>query len=128
MKQIDNYDEEKGLEEIEDSELLNSLLEMELATGDTYELVNHDDLFNKLDLDRAMSTFEKHGEFDKKRAIKEQGSKKSGLINEDYLRKLIAAEVRDEVEMIAEDIVERLTYQLQRIITDTFLNLKEENG
>jgi hypothetical protein len=88
--------------------------------------VSHDRLFEKIDFDRTMQVFENADKIARKRTVTEAPTRKgSGLINEDYLRSLVRDEVRFEVENVAESIVERLTYQIERIVAAAFFTLSE---
>lgn len=113
---------EDGIQDVEDDHgLLNSLLNLEeQSSGDTFELSDHNKLFESVNLDRTMKVFENAEKFSKSRSIAQGTTKKSGLINEDYLKTLIRDQVQDVFEgmmdALVDTIVNNMTYQVERAI------------
>lgn len=92
-------------------------LQVETDSEEEAELVDHQELFKKVDFDRTSKIFEEAEKKAKSLPQYSTTSKKGGLINEDYLQNLIRAQVETALEPFAEDIIQRITYQFQKIIT-----------
>jgi membrane glycosyltransferase len=90
----------------------------ELEANEEIELVDHNELFGKIDSNKIFKVFE---ETEKRSKISNNSqnytNKKNGLINEDYLRSLINSEVNAVVSDAIDTIVENITYQVEKAIS-----------
>jgi hypothetical protein len=112
---MDNLNKLEGLETEYDSDFLGALNELE--SEETVELVDHEQLFQKIDSNKIFKIFEETEKRSKASNIPNHSNKKNGLINEDYLRNLINSEVNSVISDAIDTIVENVSYQIEKAIS-----------
>ena len=109
-----------------DKEFLGAISELEAS--EEIELVDHNELFGKIDSNKIFKVFE---ETEKRSKISNSPqnytNKKNGLINEDYLRSLINSEVNAVVSDAIDTIVENITYQVEKAISIAMMHASNSN-
>lgn len=111
---MDNLNEVKTPETEYDVDFVGALNELE--SEEKVELVDHEQLFQKIDSNKIFKIFEETEKRSKASNIPNYSNKKGGLINEDYLKKLINAEVNAVVSEAIDTIVENVSYQIEKAI------------
>ena len=111
---MDNLNEVRDLETEYDADFLGALNDLE--SEEKVELVDHEQLFQKIDSNKIFKIFEETEKRSKASNIPNYSNKKDGLINEDYLKKLINAEVNAVVSDAIDTIVENVSYQIEKAI------------
>lgn len=111
---MDNLNEVRDLETEYDADFLGALNDLE--SEEKVELVDHEQLFQKIDSNKIFKIFEETEKRSKASNIPNYSNKKDGLINEDYLKKLINAEVNAVVSDAIDTIVENISYQIEKAI------------
>lgn len=111
---MDNLNEVKTPETEYDVDFLGALNDLE--SEEKVELVDHEQLFQKIDSNKIFKIFEETEKRSKASNISNYSNKKDGLINEDYLKKLINAEVNAVVSDAIDTIVENVSYQIEKAI------------
>lgn len=111
---MDNLNEVKTPETEYDVDFLGALNDLE--SEEKVKLVDHEQLFQKIDSNKIFKIFEETEKRSKASNISNYSNKKDGLINEDYLKKLINAEVNAVVSDAIDTIVENVSYQIEKAI------------
>lgn len=111
---MDNLNEVRDLETEYDADFLGALNDLE--SEEKVELVDHEQLFQKIDSNKIFKIFEETEKRSKANNIPNHSNKKNGLINEDYLRNLINSEVNSVISDAIDTIVENVSYQIEKAI------------
>ena len=111
---MDNLNEVRDLETEYDADFLGALDALE--SEEQLELVDHEQLFQKIDSNKIFKIFEETEKRSKASNIPNYSNKKDGLINEDYLKKLINSEVNSVISDAIDTIVENVSYQIEKAI------------
>jgi hypothetical protein len=112
---MDNLKENIELETKYDADFSGAITELE--SNEEIELVNHEQLFQKIDSNKIFKIFEETERRAKTNSITTHSNKKNGLINEDYLRNLINSEVNSVISEAIDTIVENVSYQIEKAIS-----------
>jgi hypothetical protein len=113
---MNNLKENPEFETEYDTDFLGAITELE-KNEETIELVNHEQLFQKIDSNKIFKIFEETERRAKTNSIPTHSNKKNGLINEDYLRNLINSEVNSVISEAIDTIVENVSYQIEKAIS-----------
>ena len=111
---MDNLNEVRDLETEYDADFVGALDALE--SEEQLELVDHEQLFQKIDSNKIFKIFEETEKRSKANNIPNHSNKKNGLINEDYLRNLINSEVNSVISDAIDTIVENVSYQIEKAI------------
>jgi len=111
---MDNLNEVRAPETEYDANFLGALNDLE--SEEKLELVDHEQLFQKIDSNKIFKIFEETEKRSKANNIPNHSNKKNGLINEDYLRNLINSEVNSVISDAIDTIVENVSYQIEKAI------------
>jgi Glu-tRNA(Gln) amidotransferase subunit E-like FAD-binding protein len=112
---MNNLKENPEFETEYDADFLGAITELE--SNEEIELVNHEQLFQKIDSNKIFKIFEETERRAKTNSIPTHSNKKNGLINEDYLRNLINSEVNSVISEAIDTIVENVSYQIEKAIS-----------
>ena len=113
---MNNLKENTEFETEYDADFLGAINELE-TNEEPIELVNHEQLFQKIDSNKIFKIFEETERRSKTNSIPNHSNKKNGLINEDYLRNLINSEVNSVINEAIDTIVENVSYQIEKAIS-----------
>ena len=113
---MNNLKENPEFETEYDADFLGDINELE-SNEEPIELVNHEQLFQKIDSNKIFKIFEETERRAKTNRIPTHSNKKNVLINEDYLRNLINSEVNSVISEAIDTIVENVSYQIEKAIS-----------
>lgn len=99
------------------------------ATGQSESLVNLDDLFSKVNAKKIDALIQESDKIERRGVNRSYSRKNKGIVNEDYLRELIADEVNMALDKALDAIEQRINNSMERIATLNYkMSEAQDNG